>query len=97
MRRWLISFETVCLHADTVLPDVSQAESWHPLCYAVAGISSYPPPRVLFLFLFFFFFNFFSHYTFCVKIKFLCVMKSFSTLKTGRERLSYNGFNMRKP
>ena len=40
------SLETVCLHADTGLPDVSQAKSWHPLCFAVAGVSASPPPRV---------------------------------------------------
>ena len=67
------SLETICLHADTGLPDVSQAKSWHPLCFAFAGVSASPPPRVLFFF----------YYTFCVKITFLSVMKSLSTLKTG--------------
>ena len=65
---------------------------WHPLCFAVASVSSCPPPHLSF-----FFFFFFPHYTFCVKITFLSLMKSLPTLKTGRERLSYNGFNMRKP
>ena len=35
-----------------------------------------------------FFFFFSSHYTFFVKITFLSVMKSLSTFKTGRERLT---------